>query len=459
MYLKIIKKILLFTAVFLLSFTVANAADITESVTIDGISKSSVFDRNLYTHDGGENITFTVTSTVPMQGIYIKYNSVSRGGMLNTETPIGTYGFLHEYIELNGAYEAVFSYEFADICDISVYDMEELPADVQRWSPIPEGVDILLLATHSDDDQLFFAGLLPLYASRENVSVAVAYFINHYDTYNRTHELLDGLWHCGIKFYPEISPFPDAYSTTIEEAKSILQQHAITDEDVTAFHTKLLENYKPLVVVLHDFNGEYGHGAHKHSTQSFLETVQNSSGYVPQKIYVHLYSENTITLDIDTPLDYFDGKSAFNVSQEAFGFHLSQHWTWFYSWLYGTSKELSDGENFPITKSTQINSYNPAEYGLYFTSVGSDSGQNDMLENIVTYAEQYEQKKQSEAQEEDKSDDDITCGLKPDDTEVTDNPPSTPDTDNGKEFKPIYIAFLALFIVIVIIIISLRKKK
>lgn len=143
----------------------------------------------------------------------------------------------------------------------------------------------------------------------------------------------------------------------------------------------LLNRYKPKVAVLHGFDGEYGHGAHMLNTATFIEAVENPTDglYLPEKIYVHLYKENPLTLDIDSPLDAFGGKTAFQVSQEAFGFHKSQHWTWFYNWIYGKTGN--------ITKASQIRSYNPANYGLYYTTVGEDSGIGDMLEHVKTYAE------------------------------------------------------------------------
>ena len=105
---------------------------------------------------------------------------------------------------------------------------------------------------------------------------------------------------------------------------------------------------------------------------------------------MHLYKDNPSVLDIDIPLDAFDGKSAFQVSQNAFRYHESQHWTWFYGWIYGKAS--------PITHSSQIRSYNPAHYGLYYTAVGHDTGINDMLENIVSYDEQERIQRELEEQ-------------------------------------------------------------
>ena len=335
-------------------------------------------------------------SDTPLEGIYIKFNTPPTGGTLNGTTKVSENGFLHEFININGKTSFTLEYKETDICDIFLYSSGELPKDVQLWKKGENETDILLCATHSDDDQLFFAGLLPLYAVEKCLRVRVAYFINHYDTYNRTHELLDGLWHCGVTLYPDISPFPDGYSESSSGAMNFLASKGFTYENILDFQRNLLNKYKPLIVVLHDFKGEYGHGAHILNTKSFVEVCENPEDrqYVPKKIYVHLYDKNTIVLDIDTPLSNFNGKTAFNISQEAFKYHKSQHWTWFYKWIYGA--------NSNITKASEIHSYNPAKYGLYYSSVGADILKNDITENIISYdealllaKEEAEQKKQN----------------------------------------------------------------
>ncbi len=378
MYSKIIKALLFAFLLASLSLT-ATAMREADGAVIDWVDTAAIVDDNLSTHAGGENVKMSIVSDEVMTGIYIKFNSPPSKGTLDSDATISENGFLHEFIPLRKE-AAVLEWERADICDVYVFEGNGIfPEWIQSWSVGSDETDILLLATHSDDDQLFFSGLLPLYTATRNVRVQVAYFINHYDTYNRTHELLDGLWHCGVTTYPEISPFPDGYSESIEGAIGYLASQGFDSEDIESYHKMLLDKYRPLVVVLHDFNGEYGHGAHMLATKSFIDAVEKGvSEHAPEKIYVHLYPENEIVLDIDTPQNNLGGKSPFQVSQEAFKFHKSQHWTWFYSWIYGKNSEIS--------ASSQIRTYNPARYGLYFSSVGSDSG-NDMLENVVLYAD------------------------------------------------------------------------
>lgn len=390
---KKITKFIIFTVfAYIISFFAFadTATDITQSIdiTVNGKKESAITDNSVFTHFAGENLSLLITGDTEIGGIYIKYNTPPPQSIMNGKTPVSLNGFLHEYIDASennltesSKYIIEISYPYADICDVFVYSKGSIPAEVQMWQKGENDTDLLLCATHSDDDQLFFAGLLPYYAKHKGVNVRVAYFINHYDTQNRTHELLDGLWHCGVTNYPDISPFPDGYSESSEEASNFLKNHGFEYDDLIEFQRNLLEKYKPLVAVLHDFNGEYGHGAHMLNTETFIKAVESASSneFTPEKIYIHLYGENTVNLPIDEPLDCFSGKSAFNVSQEAFGFHKSQHWTWFYNWIYGN--------NTAITKASQIRSYSPLNFGLYYTRVGYDTKSNDFFENVPTYKE------------------------------------------------------------------------
>jgi hypothetical protein len=90
-------------------------------------------------------------------------------------------------------------------------------------------------------------------------------------------------------------------------------------------------------------------------------------------------------MDYDIPLEYFGGKTAYQVSKEGYSKHLSQQWTWFTSWI--------NGKNNHYTKSTDIKSYSPLKYGLFYSQVGEDIQKNDMFENLIYYKTQIEQKK------------------------------------------------------------------
>ena len=132
---------------------------------------------------------------------------------------VGTNGFLHEYVDVDllcgkQVYEITVTVpKKMCVCDISVFSEGDLPQWVQVWQPQCEKADIMLLSTHSDDEQLFFAGLLPYYAGEVGAAVQVVYLTNHWDTQNRPHEQINGLWTVGVKNYPVVGYFPDDVDT------------------------------------------------------------------------------------------------------------------------------------------------------------------------------------------------------------------------------------------------------
>lgn len=78
-----------------------------------------------------------------------------------------------------------------------------------------------------------------------------------------------------------------------------------------------------------------------------------------------------------------DGKTAYEVSKKGYSKHLSQQWTWFTDWI--------NGKNNKYTKATEIKTYSPLKYGLYYTNVGEDIQKNDMFENITYYKTEFEE--------------------------------------------------------------------
>lgn len=346
-----------------------------------------------------------------------------------------------------------------EVSEISAFSDGVLPSDVEDWSKPCEKADLLLVSTHSDDEQLFFAGLLPLYAGERKYNVQVAYFINHNVNFKRNHELLSGLWTVGVRNYPEISAFPDAWADDKDHALKNLAKAGFSYADAVEYQTYLIRKYKPLVAVGHDFAGEYGHGQHILNAATLTEAVMNSGNdsfcpdiaeaygvHTVKKYYVHLYNENQISLNIDEPLESFGGKSAFNVTQEGFEKHKSQHNTWFKAWLNG-----ADGKN---TKASSIKKYSPCLYGLYKSEVGEDVLKNDMFENIVTYKEQdeleakrLEEEKRAEEQRK---------------AEIKEKQEKTEKTDKKSNKRiALYLVFAAVLtnVILFVTVFAVKKKK
>ena len=379
-------------------------------------NNQSVADGNRATYSScAETGLVTVSGTDRIAGIYVEFDRVpTEWTLINPATGIsmscGKYSFLHEYVDVKallGECPGSLTLQFEGgtvIADIYAFGEGELPAMVQVWTPPCEQADLLLLTSHSDDEQLFFSGVLPYYAGERKLDVQVAYVVQHFEAngvrnHQRPHELLDGLWTVGVKYYPIMSDFPDLYAesknrdTAFLQATKVYESVGIAYTDFLSYIIECLRRCKPLVVVSHDLDGEYGHGTHVVCARAITEAISLAADetqypdsydtygtWQVEKLYLHLYKENPIVMDWDVPLESFGGKTAFEVSQEGFGCHVSQHWTWFYKWMYGTSER-------PVKKATDIRSYSPCNYGLYYTTVGADVVGGDFFENVVTYEE------------------------------------------------------------------------
>jgi len=390
-----------------------------------------LFDKDRGTYSTAkEDACINLSYEEGIQSIYIEFDRIPDSWSLtDTESGetvyCGSYGFLHEYVDVASAFgrepealscELQLTFPAGTvIADVYGFSEGELPGFVQIWQPPCEEADLLLFSSHSDDEQLFFLGMLPLYAGERGLQVQVAYVVQHFEvnkTQNhvRPHEQLDGLWVVGVRNYPVMSEFPDLYAeskdreTALTQAKKVYENAGYSYEDFVDYLVGCIRRFKPLVVVSHDLDGEYGHGTHVLCAAALTEAIGYAAEdtYVIQgdetpwqieKLYLHLYEENPIVMDYDTPLEHFDGKTAFEVSREGFDCHKSQHWTWFYKWIYGT-------EARPILKATDIRSYSPCKFGLYYTGVGADEACNDFFENVKTYGMRYEEQARMEAEKQ-----------------------------------------------------------
>ncbi|MCL2120815.1 MAG: PIG-L family deacetylase [Clostridiales bacterium] len=259
---------------------------------------------------------------------------------------------------------------------IGVWD-EEAGAYSQEWYPPYDKADLLLFSTHADDEHLFFAGLLP-YCVANGIRAQVAYMTHHDDNPVRNGERLDGLWAVGVHNEPVIAPFPDLYAESLAEAKRLYTRQGYTEEDIVGYCVEQIRRFKPQVVVGHDVKGEYGHGVHSLSADSLMQAVALAGDpafyttsyeaygiWDTPKTYLNQWGEKGSVLPIDEPLAYFDGKTAFQVSQDGYACHQSQQWTSFTKWLMGTAAE-------PVTSSAQIKTNRPGLFGLYRSLVGED---------------------------------------------------------------------------------------
>ncbi len=285
----------------------------------------------------------------------------------------GKEGFLHEYFPIDGEenirIEIKEKAEKLQLAEVFLLDQGEVPTFVQRWAPPVEKADILLITAHPDDEVLWFGGLLPYYGGELNKKVQTALMTPGSRT--RYHEYLNSLWTCGIKNYPVVGKFSDSYFKNLEEAYNRWGKNKSRN-----FIVSLFRQFQPEVVITHDVKGEYGHGAHRlcaagvnYAIEAAADTGKHEASallYGPwrvNKVYFHLGDTMPIMLNWDIPLDHFNGKTGYEVAQEAYQMHITQHKTKFF--VHG-----------PHDK------YSSYHFSLIYTNVGPDRLKNDFLENI-----------------------------------------------------------------------------
>lgn len=288
--------------------------------------------------------------------------------------PCGRNAVLHEYIPLSGTQNEFFLElpPGSAVCEIALYTEGRLPDSVQIWEPPCAQADLLLFPTHGDDEHLFFGGIMPYYAGELGLKVQVAYLTNHkYTEKHRVHEILDGLWTVGVRAYPVFSEFPDIYAGSLEEAERIYEKEA-----VAAWQVETIRRFRPSVIVGHDFDGEYGHGAHMLNARMLAEAVPAAAdaaqypesaaeygAWNTPKLYIHLYEENTLYMDWENlKLSSFGGRTALEMAREGYRCHLSQqHWSF----------------------AVRTDGYGDCRcFGLYRSTVGADVRKDDLFENI-----------------------------------------------------------------------------
>ena len=318
-------------------------------------------------------------------------------------------GFLHVFLDLEELFgyapqSVILSFDSGEalLNELSAFGPGQVPDWVQRWEPPAEGeADLVLFSTHGDDEQLFFAGMLPWYSQELGYNVQVVYMTGHRNmSMRRSHEMLDGLWAVGVRHYPVFGSFGDYNSSSLAAAYQIYKNKGITREEILSFVVENIRRFRPKVAVGHDLRGEYGHGMHMVYAELLCEAVEMSADEtrfpesaekygiwdVP-KTYLHLYPENQILMDWDIPLERFGGLTAFEVTRElGFPCHVSQQR--YYSW-YFTGKDAA----------SEITEYSPREFGLYRSTVGGDVEKNDFFENLTTHAQDRQLEAQWEAEE------------------------------------------------------------
>lgn len=325
----------------------------------------------------GSRMSFHAAS--PVRTLYFIFDRPCRWSLtLDDGTVIegGENGFLHDAVALPREITdfSLDAETHVNLCDVYAFTEGSLPDWVQVWQPPCERADLLVMPTHSDDELLWFGGLLPYYAGELGYKVQVVYLTNHNLTTFRHHEMLNALWTVGVRNYPvQGEKFTDTKSSMggLKQAASVFGY-----DNVLAYQVETLRRFSPKVIVAHDINGEYGHGAHKLNAATLLEALNlyRDPAIYPesaekygihriQKCYLHLWKENTVFVDWNNiVLSRFGGRTAMEMAKTGYLCHESQQ------------------KAYQVAESGK---YDCRQFGLAYTTVGDDTpGRNDMFENV-----------------------------------------------------------------------------
>ena len=337
-------------------------------------------------------IAITAPEGKPIAGLYVCFGNMPESWEIQTSddgkdwfTAVpGDTRFLHAYVALPQPAQHVRLAVTSEkktalrINDLFVLSEGDLPDWVQVWQPTEEKADILFLSTHPDDELIFFGGAIPTYAVEQQRKVVVAYFTRSNTT--RSSELLNGLWHMGVRTYTVIGNFKDSYAKNLKAAYKSAGGKGKVNEWIVG----LYRQYKPEVVVTQDTNGEYGHKQHMmiaDAAQNCIALAANEDEFTAstiaygtwqvKKLYLHLYPENQITFDWTVPLKSMNGATGIELAEEAYTLHKTQ---------------ASSGMSVTETGTK----YDNRVFGLAFTTVGEDVRKDDFLENIYDAPGSYD---------------------------------------------------------------------
>ena len=260
--------------------------------------------------------------------------------------------------------------------ELFLFGPGEVPQWVQKWEPTEQQADLLVLVAHPDDELLFMGGTIPYYEVVLKKRVVACYLTPSNTT--RSSELLNGLWSMGVRTYPVIGPFRDAFSANLKNGYARWGGK----EKVQSYVMGVIRRLKPAVIVTHDLGGEYGHGAHLVCADAAIFCAEHagdptiypdSAGlygtFEVSKLYLHLYPENGVIMDWRAPDPLLNGRTPLQAAQDAYALHVTQKNAG--SAVIGKDFEVTDEGEFACNR-----------FGLYRSLVGPDVLKDDFFENI-----------------------------------------------------------------------------
>lgn len=380
----------------------STAANITDRCTFAPSSNSTTFK---YATDGdyttkwasaktsSRYIDFTVAAGYEVGGIYFIWSSAPASwalyafedsGAMTSVLEGGTEGYLTQFVYIPSEYAAYRRFRLSmtpasassavDIAELKVFGPGDAPYYAPRWEPFSGRADLLTIVAHPDDEDLYMGVPAPTYADQGMRCATVYMTYGSASASVRRYEAQESAWCLGNRCYPAMGNFRDVKTSTWQQQT----QYWPLDETV-GFIVEQIRRFKPSVIVTHDVNGEYGHGAHKltqYATALAFQYAADASKYPESaaqygtwkagKLYVHLYGTNALnTMSLTATLSSFGGRTVLQVISDAYNRHDSQ--------LPGRSLPTSGD-------------YDMRKFGLFATNLGLDAARNSMFEHVTEEA-------------------------------------------------------------------------
>lgn len=385
----------LFTCIPAASAT--SAVRINSSCTFTSSSNSGTFanavdgvytTKWISTSDTPQTIDITIGSGAQVGGIYFIWSkaptswtlyAVDSAGAATFILEGGNAQYLTQYVNIPFAYAGCgrlrlsmtpVSGSTVDIAELSVFSPGEAPFYAPQWEPFSGRADLLTIAAHPDDEDLYLSVPAVTYADQGMKCATVFMTFGSASTSVRRYEAQESVWSLHNRWYPTMGNFQDIKTTTRED-----QMRYWALDDVVEYIVEQIRKYKPSVIVTHDINGEYGHGAHmltEYATTLAFEYAGDASMYPASaalygawnagKLYVHLYGTNPLnTMSLTTVLPSFGGRTVLQAISDAYNRHDSQ----------------LPGRELPTS-----GSYDMRKFGLFASRLGLDEAHNTMFEHV-----------------------------------------------------------------------------
>lgn len=246
----------------------------------------------------------------------------SAGEML--ETMPANPDLLNEYFALPDRCKAVRiagDKAFA-VSELRVYDAVTPPEQLCVMAAQQPQPKAMLIAAHTADEAYDFGSLLPFFCGGD----AAIVFLSS-ESRQAKQQAIENLYALGSRTQPVFADFP--YYRTVLNIKGM---YGLVDKvDLSNWLIALLRRYQPGVLITHSALGEGGDGMHllaaTHVPLAAEQAADEKKEYVSQRaygvwqveaVYQHLEAGTAPLYDTRAPISAFGGKSALELSQEAF---------------------------------------------------------------------------------------------------------------------------------------------